>query len=784
MATYEVEKDGQIIEVDVPDGMDPAAAIDEVTGAQPLESAAPERPLADDIAEFRTQAQEHSDFISKGVGKGVRTVVSAVPKLGTGIADLAGHAGNVGMSLYDTIAEQFGGNVDYRLPTDNTAKLDALLDEFFPAAENLPERLVMGAGEVALTGGVGAAGLASRVPNAVRFAQEVPALSRVAPTLADDIGLQFSQSPGKYVALEGTAGAGAVGGGELADELDLGPGGTALLSTLGGVAGVVAPQTLPNAVRAGASKISETLLPGTKVGGEIRAAKALQGAAEDPQAAAVAARNAPEGVLPGRATEDPGLAAVEAKVLQDDPKLAGRVKRDLEAAETRTLDELATQFGEGSDRAKWSHGVVERAAAPDAKVTPGQPDAMLREAQRSFETAYEAAKGFPVRTESMQVAGGNTQMPEMIIQALADPKVLAGGKQRRKLLTWVGDLFDDITTSRGTPIDGERFEVMSDDLLQLRHSIRTEASKRFKAGANDAKAAAEYDLLHNVDKAITDVLESQLPTQASQALKATDARYVDYKTVEKAILNSGEKGLTPEGLRSALKQRNAPGKVARGETGDLGTMAERGTSAKKLLTSGDVEQIKRTVRTMDDTQKQALKSDMNSRLMKTGKKKLQGDDYLKAIEQNKAQLKAAGFTDEDFTRMTRLGKELKMIQARSPEAVQNLLDDNVGTIMRLMGAIAGSRFGTGALKLLGGSHGAGPSLILAQFGSQRAKEMMKGLSVDKAAKIMEAAATDKELYAALLTKPTDPLAVQAKAARTLQAWLAEPAKQASETEDE
>lgn len=275
-----------------------------------------------------------------------------------------------------------------------------------------------------------------------------------------------------------------------------------------------------------------------------------------------------------------------------------------------------------------------------------------------------------------------------------------------------------------------------------------------------------------------------MPADVSKALKDIDSRYVDYKTVERAVLNSGEKGLTPEGLRSALKQRNAPGKVARGETGDLGSMAERGTSAKKLLASDDLEQIKRATRTMDDAQKQALKADMNAQLMKSGKSKLQGDDYLKAVAQNKEKLKAAGFTDEDFTRMNRIGKELKMIQARTPEAVQHLLDDNVGSLMRLFGAIAGSRFGTGVLKALGGAHGAGPSLILAQFGSQRAKEMLRGLSVDKAQQIIEAASTNKELYAALLTKPTDPLAVQAKAARTIQAWLAEPAKEASGVEDE
>jgi len=120
-----------------------------------------------------------------------------------------------------------------------------------------------------------------------------------------------------------------------------------------------------------------------------------------------------------------------------------------------------------------------------------------------------------------------------------------------------------------------------------------------------------------------------------------------------------------------------------------------------------------------------------------------------------------------------------MIQGRSPEAVKTLLEDNVGTVLRLMAAIAGSRAGTRALKLFGAA-GAGPSLILAQFGSKVMQKELSSLSVDSADAFIREAATNKKMFSALLTKPTDSIKRQAEAVKTIKAFLV----QAPETEQQ
>ena len=91
--------------------------------------------------------------------------------------------------------------------------------------------------------------------------------------------------------------------------------------------------------------------------------------------------------------------------------------------------------------------------------------------------------------------------------------------------------------------------------------------------------------------------------------------------------------------------------------------------------------------------------------------------------------------------------------------------------MRLLAAVAGSRAGTRALKLLGGTTGAGPSLILAQFGSRQMQKQLTRLTVDKADALIRGAIDDPELFAALLVAPTSTIDQQARAARTIQTWL-------------
>jgi hypothetical protein len=189
------------------------------------------------------------------------------------------------------------------------------------------------------------------------------------------------------------------------------------------------------------------------------------------------------------------------------------------------------------------------------------------------------------------------------------------------------------------------------------------------------------------------------------------------------------------------------------------------------------------VRTMNPTELRAAKGDFVRELENraTGKidriDTLLGRSLLNEVDNNRAVLKAAGFNADDIGRIERVGRSLQVMQARSAAAGVELISDDVGTVMRLLASIAGSRAGTRILKIFGGATGAGPSLILAQFGSRVMRERLGALTKDKAEALIRAAlrgertADGKDVFEALLVKPTDNIAKQADAARTIQAWL-------------
>ncbi len=182
---------------------------------------------------------------------------------------------------------------------------------------------------------------------------------------------------------------------------------------------------------------------------------------------------------------------------------------------------------------------------------------------------------------------------------------------------------------------------------------------------------------------------------------------------------------------------------------------------------------------MTPEQLQVAKADMNKGLADNATSpttgRLDGKKLLAQVESNREVLTAAGFTKAEIGRIERIAKQLQVTQSRSPQAATQLLEDNVGFVLNLAARLAGSKGGSRILQAFGGA-GAGGSLILTQFGSKTMRNTLKNLSVDKADALLRASFDDKELFAALLTKPTDSLKRQAEAARTLNAFLLEPAR--------
>lgn len=809
--------DGTEHNIPLPEGADPATVVADFEAARgfdaPLSAIAPP-PSLDTPDNIPTSIEEANrlrgratpligenrpattqERVERGLALSARPVVSAIPKVGTGVADLLGMGGNTLGQLIENIDAQLSerepGAVD-AFPTGSTASLDELLNEIFPEPQGMAERIAQGTGEVALSGGAGGAALTGRATPALA----TPSAQSLGANVLDEIGQFFAANPRLAAALEISGGAGAVTGGELAEEAELGPTGTILATLGGGVVGGATPAAATTVGRRAVQSVAENVLPSTARGSEVRAARRLQDEAGDVSEAVTAVREGPEGVLPARATEDANLQALERRVLEDDPKLERRATQELEQAEETSLRELADQFGPTSDKVEWQRQVIQESAPEGVTVNQGQPDEMLRQVNRSFSQAYGDSAGFPIKLQTVEVVGGDVPLREAVKQAIDEADALASPEIQKRALDRVDSRIDKLEERQG--FGGFEDAVDSKDILELRSAIRSK-QRQLARNTQNSDAQEEAELLKAANGALTEVLETQLPDAARAALQATDSQYKKFVTVEEATFRSREKGLTPEALRAAVAARTpSRAQVARGETGELGVLAETGRDVSKVL--GKPEEAARLVRNMTPEQKQTAKADFNEAISQkstrliNGESRLDGKKYLDNINQNRETLEAAGFTAVEISNMQKVGRELRMIQARSPKAVETLLNDNVGSALRLVAAIAGSRAGTRLLRLTGGAAaGPGPNLIVAQFGSKTLRDRFKSLSVDRADQLLRAALSGETrevdgktvtLMEALLTKPTASLPKQTQAARTIDAFLLEPARQVSENENE
>lgn len=794
MPRVQVEHNGQTYEIDVPEGQDvgstvadftaslstpapqPVAGLDDMPALQ--DGPLPEREapgaldrlgdalsVAGDFAQGTVRditGADETRGVRRGVGLGARTVAGAIPKTASGIADLASLA--------------LGSVSGVDIPVDNVASVNALLDEFFPAPQTLPERAVELGGEALLTGGAGAAGLASRVDD----------VARVVPSLGDDIARAFTDAPKTFGAAEFSGGAGAQIGGELAQDADAGPVAQTLATLGGGLAGAVAPTTVANTSRRALEQAMRTIEPVTPSGAERRAARELQARAGDPEAAAQAAREAPEGVTGARASEDPNLRRAERRVMEDDPQAADTADEALAGAEARTIEEFAAGAAPGQDPVEWQRQVVTRAAPEGATITAGQPDEMLQEAFNSFREGYAPIRDFAIRTKSLNLEDGRPVLPELLDDAVGDVRVLAPEGVRENIGNWLRANFDDVVRrGEAGEVEGE-FTITSGDLLDLRQTVRAEQRRLAKTGQSNPDSAAAARLLERADDAITRLVDEQLPERASTALRELDARYSDFKTVEDAVLRGTPGELTPQNLAQSVKmQSGSRGRIARGDSGDLGTLAEQGRRVADFLgKQGKQDQtLQRTMRDMTPEQAEGARGDLVRELSRRGSRpvdgepRLNGEKLLKEIDDNRSTLRAAGFTDQDLTRMEQVARRLRMIQSPDPRPDTKLIDDHLSAVAGLVSRVAGAKAARGIVKRTGtGGPGA---LTLTGFMARLFERAFGDLSIMRAEQLitdaMQPTAEGRELFAALLTRSTAPEIQQVRARRTLNAWATQAA---------
>jgi hypothetical protein len=229
----------------------------------------------------------------------------------------------------------------------------------------------------------------------------------------------------------------------------------------------------------------------------------------------------------------------------------------------------------------FQRAATQAAAAPGARIAQGPADEMLDAAYKSFAPLYDQARGFPLYPGTLRTQGGDVALatfggkPGALRRAALDRGVRADDATRKSVGQWLENQL--------TQLPGKgRGQVSSDDLLDLRSAIRTEARKAATKG-DDAAA----DLLKNGERAITESLESQLPADALQALRTADSRYGIYKTLEDAVARSKDMpgGFTPSKLSEAVAGANrglGKGSYARGGGGPLRDLSEAGTATMNV----------------------------------------------------------------------------------------------------------------------------------------------------------------------------------------------------------
>ncbi len=223
MATFEITQGDKTFSVDVPEGVDANAVLAQFPEASAVlkqfpPGSPPPAPLGDAVIDEPSEAPGRTipEQIARGTGLGLRTVAGVIPKTATGIADLAAMALNVPIAGLDKLGQLLGDEpLDVRLPTGATASLDEALSQIFPTPETLGEKIAVGTGEVALTGGAGAAALAPKLGAVTKN----PAVQSIIRNLGDEIGAFFAKSPKTAGALEATSGVGAVGAGAAGQHL-------------------------------------------------------------------------------------------------------------------------------------------------------------------------------------------------------------------------------------------------------------------------------------------------------------------------------------------------------------------------------------------------------------------------------------------------------------------------------------------------------------------------------------------------------------------------------------
>jgi hypothetical protein len=208
---------------------------------------------------------------------------------------------------------------------------------------------------------------------------------------------------------------------------------------------------------------------------------------------------------------------------------------------------------------QYNRAMVNDAMAPGATLSGPSADfnGWIDEAAKSFDTAYDGAKGFPMRPAIMHTDGPDVPLSTALKAVSMRPRIGLTSSDRQG---WASQLNDQLNeTTKGG--------LSSDKLIQLRSSIRD--SIRAENGDTNASRATR-DLLKDAEGQVTQALESQLPPQVSSQLRATDQQFAKFAIMRNAAKAAKDTpgGPSPYQISTAIANATEGNTYARG--GGLG----------------------------------------------------------------------------------------------------------------------------------------------------------------------------------------------------------------------
>ena len=583
-----------------------------------------------------------------------------------------------------------------------------------------------------------------------------------------EIGETAARSPATFLGIESAAATAAGAAGEsVRTSESISPEyrpfvqvGTEIL--VGGGVGAV-PVVIPRSYRALVDSLKANLLPFTREGGSVRAARQMQdrsGGAERSAELADLLDDLPPGVTPAQWLGDSVLMAQQARLVADNPDLANQIAVDLLQARRAAQQELADAQGVPRTRQQWEQSVIQRVTPKGVTIQQGQTDEMLKQAFDSFNPLYEPTKGFlvdltPGQLKPKRGQPALSQQAENILGATDNPNIIAEDASRKAVRDWVQN---QLTKYPGIRVfDPNAANVTkTDDLLKLRSEIRSEQRAQSQAGNLDRS-----DLLGSVEAEVTQVIDAALPRDLQLQLRETDGLYRQYKVIETAVYNTGDNVLTPDMISEAIRTGNltTPGRYARGEAPEVQRLRDLALSGRDPVEyMGDPERAALIVRDLNPNERKTVHAQFIEGLINRAKPSaaevtdgvvmVSGERLNRDLIDNIDTMKALGMTDVEIGRVRDIARRILVMEQKSPAAVANLFDDGPATIMELLAAVIGAKQGSN----IASTANIGQSLVLAQFFSNRARGILARLTSDKATQLLRDAATDPKLYQELLRK--------------------------------